>query len=197
MEKQCYILMGRSGSGKGTQALLLKSYLEGRGHANVVHVTTGGGFRSFVGGESHAASLARAINDRAGLQPEFLAIWNWSTIFIQTLQGEESIILDGAPRKPLEVYVLQGALSFFGYKPATIIYLDVSEHWAKEKLASRGRADDQGKEEQERKMNWFMEEVLPCIDIFKHDPRHPFIHVNGEQSIEDVQRELISKLETN
>ena len=187
--------MGRSGSGKGTQTTLLKTYLEGKGVKNVIHVTTGGGFREFISNNSYAASVSRTINDTGGLQPEFLAIWNWSNIFINSIKGEETVILDGAPRKPVEVYALEGAITFFGYEMPTIIYIDVSERWACEKLSSRGRTDDVGKEEQERKMNWFMEEVLPCIDIYKHDPRYAFIHVNGEQSVEDVNKEIISKLE--
>jgi adenylate kinase family enzyme len=187
--------MGKSGSGKGTQTDLFKQYLEGKGVTNVKHITTGGGFRAFVEGDSYAASMSRQINDTGGLQPEFLAIWNWSNIFINTLKGDETVILDGAPRKPVEVYALEGAISFFGYDMPTIIYIDVSEGWARQKLVSRGRPDDVAAEAQERKMNWFMEEVLPCIDIYKHDPRYGFIHVNGEQSIEDVHKEIIEKLE--
>lgn len=189
--------MGRSGSGKGTQTTLFKTYLEGKGVKDVIHVTTGSGFREFIAGDSYAAKVSRNVNDTGGLQPEFLAIWNWSNIFINSIKGEETVILDGAPRKPVEVYALEGAISFFGYDMPTIIYIDVSEGWACEKLSSRGRPDDIEKESQERRMNWFMEEVLPCIDIYKHDARYGFIHVNGEQSVEDVQKEIVAKLESH
>ncbi len=195
MDKQFFIIIGRSGSGKGTQALLLKDYLEKKGAKDVLHITTGGSFREFVGGPSYAAELARRINDTAGLQPEFLAIWNWSNTFINSLKGGETIILDGAPRKPFEVSVLDSAISFFGYKHPTVLYIDVSETWACEKLSSRGRADDTGKEDQERKMQWFADYVLPCVAMYKEDTRHKFIHVNGEQSIEEVNKEIIAKLE--
>lgn len=195
MEKQFFIIIGRSGSGKGTQALLLKEYLEKKGASDVIHITTGGSFREFVNGPSHAASLARTINDTAGLQPEFLAIWNWSNIFINKLKGGETIILDGAPRKPFEVSVLDSAISFFGYKSPTVIYIDVSETWACEKLSSRGRADDISKEDQDRKMQWFADYVLPCVSMYKDDPRYHFVHVNGEQSIEDVYQEIVAKLQ--
>jgi adenylate kinase family enzyme len=195
MDKQFFIIIGRSGSGKGTQALLLKEYLEKKGARDVLHITTGGSFRAFVEGDSYAAGLARKINETAGLQPEFLAIWNWSNIFINSLKGDETVILDGAPRKPFEVSVLSGAMSFFGYKPATVVYIDVSETWACEKLASRGRADDTSKEDQERKMQWFADYVLPCVAMYKEDTRHTFIHVNGEQTIDDVFKEIVAKLE--
>jgi adenylate kinase family enzyme len=197
MEKSFYIIMGRSGSGKGTQADLLKKALEERGPpaGGVLHVTTGGGFREFVQGNTYIAGLARKVNEEGGLQPEFLAVWNWSNIFINTLRGEETIILDGAPRKPFEVHVLHSCIQFLGYGKPTIIYLNVSEGWAKERLLARGRDDDKNVADVERRLSWFETEVLPSIDVYRHDPRYEFVHVNGEQTVEEVHAELIKKLD--
>lgn len=187
--------MGRSGCGKGTQADLLKKALEERGTDNVLHVTTGGGFREFVQGDTYVAGLARKVNEEGGLQPEFLAVWNWSNIFINTLKGGETIILDGAPRKPFEVHVLHSCIQFLGYGTPTVIYLNVSEGWAKERLLARGRDDDKNVADVERRLSWFETEVLPSIDVYQHDPRYEFVHVNGEQTVEEVNKEIISKLE--
>jgi adenylate kinase family enzyme len=138
--------------------------------------------------------------------PEFLAIWNWSNIFINNLTENETIILDGAPRKLIEVEVLESAINFYDYKKVTIIYLNVSKDWAINRLASRGREDDDQKEEQERKMSWFESDVIPCIDLYKNKSEdigsspnqnnidYNFIEINGEQSVEEVSAELISKL---
>lgn len=194
MEKKFYIIMGRSGCGKGTQAELLKKKLEERGAGAVLHVTTGVGFREFINGESYAAHISRELTNSGGLNPEFLAIWNWSNIFIKSLTGKETIILDGAPRKPVEVGALHSAVHFFGYEHPTIIYVDVSETWAMDKLASRGREDDKNLEEQEKKMAWFNEDVLPCVDMYMHDPLYVFVRVNGEQTVEEVHTEIMSKL---
>ena len=195
MEKKFYIIMGRSGSGKGTQVDLFKNYLEGKGHGNVLHVTTGGGFRSFIQADTYAAVKAREINDVGGLQPEFLAIWNWTNTFINSLKGNETIILDGAPRMPIELETLEKAITFFGYTGATVIHLDVSEAWAVDKLTSRGRADDKDNEAMMRKMNWFTKDVAPCIEQYRNADVHGFIHVNGEQTVEEVHAELVAKLE--
>lgn len=187
--------MGRSGCGKGTQADLLKKALEDRGAEKVLHVTTGGGFREFVQGDTHVAELARKVNQEGGLQPEFLAVWNWSNIFINTLKGGETIILDGAPRKPFEVHVLHSCIQFLGYGKPTVIYLNVSEGWAKERLLSRGREDDKDISDIDRRLSWFETEVLPSIEVYKNDPCYAFFHVNGEQTIEEVHAELIRKLD--
>jgi adenylate kinase family enzyme len=196
MQKQFFIIMGRSGCGKGTQADLLKKVLEDRGTGKVLHVTTGGGFRELIAGTSYTSNVSRELTNQGGLNPEFLAIWNWSNIFMNNLTGAESVILDGAPRKPIEIEALHSAIHFYGYDHATVIYVDVSETWAMNKLTSRGREDDSSQEEQEKKMEWFNANVLPCIDMYMHDPLYRFIHVNGEQTIEEVHAELISKLDT-
>lgn len=187
--------MGRSGCGKGTQADLFKNALEEKGAEKVLHVTTGGGFRDFVQGDTYVAGLARKVNEEGGLQPEFLAVWNWANIFIKSLKGGETVILDGAPRKPFEVHVLHSCIRFLGYDKATVIYLDVSEGWAKERLLARGRDDDKNVSDVERRLSWFETEVLPSIDVYKNDPRYEFVHVNGEQTVEEVHAELISKLD--
>jgi adenylate kinase family enzyme len=194
MQKQFFIIMGRSGSGKGTQADLLKAKLEAAGAESVLHITTGGGFRDFMGTGSYAAGLTKDIANNGGLLPEFLGVWNWANIFIQKLKGNETVMLDGAPRRLAEVESLHSALHFFGYSHGTVIYIDVSETWAMDKLTSRGRDDDASREEQERKMAWFAQDVLPCIDIYTRDPRYKFIHVNGEQTIDDVHQEVMTKL---
>ncbi len=193
-KKQFYIIFGRSGCGKGTQSQLLKKKLEAEGYGNVLYVTTGAGFREFISGSSYAAQTSRDITNNGGLNPSFLAIWNWSNIFIKHLSGTETVILDGAPRRIEEVAPLQNAVSFFGYTRTTIIYLDVSEAWAMDKLVSRGREDDNELHEQERKMKWFNEDMLPCVEFYKNDPSCTYVHINGEQSVEDVHKEITEKL---
>lgn len=194
MNKKFYILIGRSGGGKGTQAALLKNVLEEKGAHNVVHITTGGGFRDFIKSDSYVASLARSVNETGGLQPEFLAVWNWSNIFINLLKGGETVILDGAPRKPFEIGVLHSAITFLGYTHPTVIYLDVTERVSRDHIKTRGRDDDLDETDVSRRMEWFETDVLPTLEVYQHDPRYTVVHINGNQSIEDVHKEILRKL---
>jgi adenylate kinase family enzyme len=194
MEKKFFIFIGRSGGGKGTQALLLKSYLESKGHTNVTHITTGGSFREFIEQDNHVARVAKDINDRGALQPEFLAVWNWANIFITKLQGNETIILDGAPRKPFEASILHSAIHFLGYSKPTVIYLDVSESVSREHIKGRGREDDV-EADVTNKMSWFETDVLPTLEVYRDDPRYNMLHINGNQSIEEVHKEIVTKYE--
>jgi adenylate kinase family enzyme len=195
MNKKFYILIGRSGGGKGTQAALLKNVLEEKGLHNVVHITTGGGFRDFIRSDSYVASLARSVNETGGLQPEFLAVWNWSNIFINLLKGGETVILDGAPRKPFEIGVLHSAITFLGYTEPTVIYLDVTERVSRDHIKTRGRDDDLDETDVSRRMEWFETDVLPTLEVYQHDPRYTVVHINGNQTIEDVHKEILQKLD--
>lgn len=195
MNKKFYILIGRSGGGKGTQAALLKNVLEEKGLHNVVHITTGGGFRDFIRSDSYVASLARSVNETGGLQPEFLAVWNWSNIFINLLKGGETVILDGAPRKPFEIGVLHSAITFLGYAEPTVIYLDVTERVSRDHIKTRGRDDDLDETDVSRRMEWFETDVLPTLEVYQHDPRYTVVHINGNQTIEDVHKEILQKLD--
>ena len=216
MNKQFYIFIGRSGCGKGTQAELLKTYIESglstisnlententnlevdAGNVNqnkVIHITTGGSFREFVNGDSESAKISRNINQTGGLQPEFLAIWNWSNIFINQLTGKESVILDGAPRRLIEIPALKSALDFYGYEKTIVVYLDVTNAWAIERLMGRGREDDTNSTEVNKKMAWFESDVVPVINWYNSDPEYRFVHINGEQSIEDIHMQIVAKV---
>lgn len=186
--------MGRSGSGKGTQALLLKKAMEEKGFSKTLHITTGGGFRDFIQSDSYIANLAKNVNDTGGLQPEFLAVWSWANTFINTLIGDESIILDGAPRKPFEASILHSAITFLGYHNPVVVYLDVSESGSREHIAKRGREDDKNETDVANRMGWFETDVLPTLDVYLNDPRYKVLHVNGSQTIDEVHQEIIEKL---
>ncbi len=194
-QKKFFIIIGRSGCGKGTQAQLLKEVLEKKGAEKVLHFTTGGGFRKFSESGSYSSILSKEIENSGKLSPEFLAVWNWSNIFIENLTGGESVILDGAPRRIMEIEPLHSAIHFYGFTGhATVIYLDVTESFALARIVERNREDDNTTEKAKRKMDWFEKDILPVLDVYSRDPRYTFIHVKGEQSIEDVHKEILEKL---
>ena len=216
IEKSFIIMIGRSGCGKGTQSQLLVKYFEEK-YKNlnavntnitepltITHITSGGALREFSNANTFSAKKAKEILNSGGLIPEFLIIYIWSGIFTQTLKENDSIILDGAPRKLIEVHVLSSALNFYNYKNPIVIYLDVSESWAKDRLLNRGREDDQNEEEVNRKMAWFENDVMPCIDYYKEESvkentkesnSYKFLHINGEQTPEQISQDIISKIE--
>jgi adenylate kinase family enzyme len=192
-EKQFFIFIGRSGCGKGTQAQLLKQTLESDGYDDVLHVTTGGTFREMMQRPEYIPTLSKEIDSRGGLMPEFLAVWNWSNIFVDKLKSDTSVILDGAPRRMHEANILTAAIDYLQYKSPIVVHINVGETWAKDRLLARGRADDIESAIQSR-MDWFAQDVQPVLDYYKTSKDFKYIEVNGEDSVEKIHKALMEKL---
>lgn len=182
--------MGRSGCGKGTQAQLFMDYLRSESDRKITYVETGERFRSFIKGAGHSNELSRSIAETGGLQPEFLAVWNWATLFVETITGNEHLILDGMPRRLREAHVLDSAMSFYGRSMPLVVHIQTSKEWAKQRMMERKRADDT-EEDIEQRLGWFDVEVAPIFEFYERDRNYNYIAINGEQSVEGVHQELI------
>lgn len=186
--------MGRSGCGKGTQVELLKQKMtevyEGR---KILHVETGAFFRQLLKTESYIQKLTKEVVEKGGLMPEVMAIAMWSRYLLDNFTGEENLLFDGCPRKIQEAELLNSALKFFKVPKPTIIYMNVTREWATQRLTARGRKDDTPEGINSR-MDWFDKDVMPVIEAYRNDQSYDFVEIDGEKSIEDVQKELNSKV---
>lgn len=193
MTPQTFIFIGRSGCGKGTQAELLMQKLKEKDSENeIFYLETGQKFRDFTSGTGYTSELSRNIQSKGGLQPSFLAVWIWSSIFVEKINKNQHLFIDGTPRKFNEALILVEALKFYSRKPY-VVYIDVSRKWAEERLSSRHREDDLELMVKSR-LNWFDTDVVPVIEYFKSNTDVVFLNINGEQTIEGVHSELVSKL---
>lgn len=194
MALQTFIIIGRSGSGKGTQADLLQEYIKKHDlETEILYVESGDEFREFLKSDNYASRLAKEVNTEGSLQPAFLAIWIWSSYLVKNLNDKKHLILDGTPRKLNEAHVLDEAFSFYKRSNVNVIYINVSENWAIDRLKSRQRLDDTDKGIQKR-LDWFDNETIEAIDFYKNNSKYNFFDINGEQSIEEVHNEIVQNL---
>lgn len=195
MSPQTFILFGPSGSGKGTQAKLLAEYLEKNDSENkVLYLETGERHREFAKSDSLTAHKTKKVIENGGLMPEFLPIWLWTQFFVDNIKtGNEHLILDGVSRRPHEALIIDSALQFYERKNPVILHINVSPHWATERLMERGRVDDKEKEIA-RRIAWYEKNVTPALKHFQDNPYYKFIEINGEQTIEEVHEEILRKI---
>lgn len=193
-KNRAYIFFGRSGSGKGTQAELLSKYLEETSGRKTIYVETGQRFREFKNEDTYSSALTKQVMEHGGLMPEFLPIWIWADMFVHQYTGEENLVLDGLSRRIDEAPVLDSAMNFYKFSNPYVIYIDVTREKAFEMMKGRGRGDDTDKYITER-LDWFDKDVVPAINYFRNNIKYRFLSINGEQSIEDVHKELITKIE--
>lgn len=185
-----YIFIGRSGCGKGTQVALLKKFLEEQKQRTVFLVTTGDALRTLWNGDSYTARASRALMERGGLQPEFIATHAWTHVFIEGMKEGHDVFVDGSPRRMAEAHVLESALEFYGLK-TSVIYIDVSREWAKARLLARMRADDT-KANIDGRLDWFEQNVAETVEYFANHVTHAFHKINGESTIDNVHKEILT-----
>lgn len=184
-----YLLYGKSGSGKGTQAQLLKEHLESLGK-KVIYIETGKLFRAFS--EAHNDFMGdhvRSVIDAGKLMPAFFPIYLWSKELVENYTGTEDIILDGVGRRVEEASVVDSAFGFLEIKNKYIIHINVSDEWVINHMGNRTRADDT-EEGMQKRLAWFTENVIPVIDYFKNDNSYVVQRINGEQSIQEVANDI-------
>lgn len=195
MNPQTFIFIGRSGCGKGTQAELLQQKLrEKTPEIPIFYLETGERFREYIQSGTYSSNLSKDVMDQGGLQPEFLAVWNWSSLFVEKMQGNEHLVLDGTPRKLDEAAVLDSAMKFYKREKPFVIFLDVSKDFSIARFKDRGRADDKSLQAIEERMKWYEEFVVPAVRYYWQNDNYKLLHINGEQTIEQVHAEIITKM---
>lgn len=192
---QTFIFLGRSGCGKGTQAELLKKYIEEHDEMKrpVFYLESGGAFRNFISQSNYTAKLSREVMQRGALQPSFLAVHIWAHLMIEQMDEDKHLIVDGTPRLLDDTKIFDSAMRFYARVQPTLIYMNVSNDWSRARLLGRGRADDIKPEDVEKRLAWFDSDVMPTIEYFKNNSLYRFVEINGEQPIEDVHKEIIAK----
>lgn len=187
MNLQTVIFIGRSGAGKGVQSGLLQDYLkEKTPNTPILYIETGTHFRKHIKAHGYVWDRARKVQEEGGRQPDFLAVWIWSGVFIEQVRGNEHMIFDGMPRSVSEARILDTAFPFYERKDVSVVFLNVSEHWAEERLRGRGRADDLNPEVVAKRLAFFNEDVVPAINYYRSIPSYRFLEINGEQTPEQV-----------
>ena len=181
------ILIGRSGSGKGTQAELLNKKFP-----YFYSVATGDLFRDLAKKESDTAKRVGKILEEGGLPYDDIATTLWMHDLAYNLKEDQGLLGDGFPRRLNEAKDLDGFLNFLERLDRTFYFLlNISEEECKRRLLARGRYDDTESGIAGR-MNFFKERVSEVIDYY--ESMNKLITINGEKSPEKVNEEIMQHL---
>jgi len=192
---QAYLFFGKAGSGKGTQALQLKEYLESQGRA-VLYIETGELFRKFVADSaSFAAKRTSEVIDSGQLMPPFFPVYLWAHELIQKFDGTQDVILDGVARRMEEAVMIESAFQFFKIDTTYVFNIHIDDQTAINRLAMRGdRADDSSLEKIQKRLDWFKLNVVLAIEYFKQHEGFKFFEIDGEKTVEEIHNEIIKTL---
>ncbi len=107
------VLFGSPGSGKGTQAKLLRTYLD------VPHISTGDMLRTHIGMKDEIGQKAEQLTKAGKLVPDEL-VNQLVEVRLAQQDARQGIILDGYPRTLNQASVLLDLLQKSGFRPAVV-----------------------------------------------------------------------------
>jgi len=175
------VILGRQGSGKGTQcARLMESF-------GPVHVSTGDMLRAAVATGTEFGRQAEAIMEAGELVPDEIM----NGIVAERLSAddvvERGVLLDGYPRTPAQAEALQEALDSAGTHLDLALNLEVPIEEATRRMLDRARADDT-EEAILRRLALYETETAPLVAWF--EKRSLLITVDGLGSEDEVFQRL-------
>ncbi len=182
------ILLGPPGSGKGTQAALLKERL------SVPHISTGDLLRAAVKAGTPLGLKAKAAMDAGELVSDELVLG-----LIEERLGQADIgggyILDGFPRNLVQAEALDTLLDRLGQPVEKALELTVDEEQIVRRLAKRaaeeGRSDDT-EEVVRNRLSVYHQQTAPVTGYYAD--RNLLIRVDGMGSIEEINQRLVDAL---
>lgn len=211
--RDTYILLGSAGSGKSTQAELLKSSL------HLAHIDIGSELRAVA---AHDTALGRQVNDIINVRHEFVPD---DVVFAVLIDAVESVpetvglLIDGIPRRESQIAKVLDVLKESKRSLNKVIFIDVPAAISVERISKRyacetckrtyilgknlidsakpcrycggritQRADDT--EEGVRKRHQiFHEETLSVVKYFEGTGQ--LLHVDGDQETYQVFRQIL------
>ncbi len=182
------VLLGRQGSGKGTQSVRIAA---GYG---CVHISTGDMLRAAVAEGTALGRQASDVMESGGLVSD--DIMN-SIVAARVARADitaAGVLLDGFPRTADQADALQRILAGLGQSLTVALNLEVPAEIATERMRAR-RRDDDTPEAMELRLRLYEEQTAPLLDWF--DERDLLTTVDGVGDEGDVFARIVSAIENS
>jgi adenylate kinase len=205
------VLLGAPGSGKGTQAERLQSWLP------LPHISSGELFREVMERETELGKLVKGYVERGELVPDEITI-RMVAERIAEPDCAEGVILDGFPRTLTQARALDALLEQMGRRISIVLNIEVEKQVLLERLSGRWvcsqcernyhrqnnpeqvrgicdvcggkleQREDDRPETQRRRINVYEEQTAPLIRYYRE--RGVLTDIDGEQEVDAVAQEI-------
>jgi len=153
------VILGRQGSGKGTQSLRLAE------RYGCVHLSTGDVLRAAVEEGTELGQQAAGIMNAGGLVGDDVMIPLVAERVAKPDIVSGGVLLDGFPRTADQANGLEAMLADLGQELTIAINLDVPVEEVTMRMMARGR-DDDTEEAIARRLSLYEEQTAPLLDWF-------------------------------
>lgn len=203
-----YAFVGIQGSGKGTQAEIIKSKF------NMPLAITGDIIRAEAENDSDLGKRTKDLISKG----ELITLDLWKEIMGEYLKKQDlsnGILLDGSPRTMEQAKALEELIKEDNFPQIKIIYIKLprevaiarllkrricpidkktmSEEFCQEHQVKTVMRHDDTPEAINRRIDLYFSETEPILDFYR--PQNDVITINGDQSIDDVGEQIVKALQ--
>ena len=183
------LVLGPQGSGKGTQAKRISA-----AHA-LPHVSTGDMFRAAIASGTELGRRVEPILASGDLVPDELTV----ALIRERLSEEDArdgFVLDGFPRNLTQAEALDGMLAEIGRGLDAVLFFDLSDELAVERI--RGRALDEDRDDDTpeaigRRLAIYHEQTEAVVERYRATGK--LVPLHAARSIEEVSTEIEAALD--
>ena len=182
------VLLGAPGSGKGTQAAMLKAELK------VPHISTGDLLRAAIKAGTPLGLKAKAIVDAGDLVSDEIVLGMLEERLEQD-DARSGFILDGYPRNLAQCNALEGLLERLGQPLDVALKLRVPSELIVSRLAGRAAAEgrkDDDPETVRKRLQVYAEQTAPVADYYAAQGRLTVLDGVGE--LNEVFQRILAAL---
>ena len=184
------ILFGKPGSGKGTQASLIKNKY------SLVHISTGDVFRKNMSNKTDLGMLAKGYMEKGELVPDEVTV-NMLKEELEYHLPCDGFIFDGFPRTSYQAEKLDALLTKYSLNIHLTIALDVDNETLIKRLLNRGkssgRADDQSEDKINKRLQEYDKKTKPLIEFYTKQNKYKSI--NGIGEMDDITARIVNLLD--
>lgn len=191
MKTKHILLVGGPASGKGTQAQIFIDQ-------GYIHVSTGDLLRATSKEKSPNGKRIKALLASGVLFPDqemFVLVKNELIKLFQN-NPDTKILFDGFPRTIPQAEFLDATLKEFNQTLDTVLYIQVSGKTMFDRMIERGkisgRTDEIDPDTINKRIDVYYKQTLPIIGYYQKSDK--VIKINGENTIEEVSQEILTKV---
>jgi adenylate kinase len=177
------LLLGPQGSGKGTQAKRIAAGWQ------IPHVSTGDMFRA-LDGSTDLGRHVKELMERGDLVPDEITIRMIQDRLSQD-DAVDGFILDGFPRNLAQAQALDAMLSAIGRGLDAILFFDLPDEIALERM--RGRGEEEGRsddtpEAMQRRLEIYHRQTVPVVEHYRATGK--LVPLHAGRSVDEVADEI-------
>jgi len=185
------VLLGRPGSGKGTQGKMLAD------KHNLVYISTGKLLRQEIANKTKIGEIVAPFMDKGEIVPDEIPI-KLIEREIENNRDAHGFIFKGFPRTIVQAYILDGLLRREGMAVSGVIDMKVSTLEAVKRLSERSRSDrkrpyDASAELIVNRLEQYNQKTVPVLDYYKKQEKYNSI--KAEQTTEEVFKLLSEQVD--